>query len=113
MKETRLEFLQSFPQRSQKLQYLSIFFLLLTKIYNTLHNFHYSHCLQHSTILRFRSLLHTQKEKRKKKEPGQNFESWAESGRVIIKRKRRQGLNTSKQGMLKFTLQPGRQSGMV
>ena len=51
--------------------------------------------------------------KEKKKEPGQNFESWAESGRVIIKRKRRQGLNTSKQGMLKFTLQPGGQSGMV
>lgn len=48
------------------------------------------------------SLSATRKEK---KEPGQNFESWAESGRVIIKRKRRQGLNTSKQGMLKFTLQ--------
>lgn len=47
------------------------------------------------------------------KEPGQNFESWAESGRVIIKRKWRQGLNTSKQGMLKFTLQPGGQLDMV
>ena len=46
--------------------------VLLTKIYNILHYLHYSHDLQHRTILRFLSLLHTQNErkmKRKKKKP--------------------------------------------
>ena len=36
--------------------------ILLTKIYNILHYLHYSHDLQHRTILRFLSLLHTQNE---------------------------------------------------
>ena len=53
------------------------------KIYNTLHYLHYSHYLQHSTMLRFLSLLHTQrthterekneKEKEKKKKKGKKL----------------------------------------
>ena len=44
-------------------KYLFIYLLyiakLLTKINNTLHYLHYSRYLQHSTTLRFFSLLHT------------------------------------------------------
>ena len=49
------------------------FAILLTKIYNTLHYLHYSHYLQHSTILRFLSLLFTQDERKKKKKTGRNY----------------------------------------
>ena len=44
--------------------FVFVFFFakLLTKIYNSLHYLHYSHYLQHSTVLRF--LLHTQNGKK-------------------------------------------------
>ena len=47
--------------------YLLYIAKLLTKIYNTLHYLYYSRYLQHSTTLRFLSLLQTHNEKKKER----------------------------------------------
>jgi len=62
-----LSILGSFLLLFFKFNFFYFIAILLTKIYNTLHYVHYSHYLQHSTLLRFPSLLHTRNGKEKKK----------------------------------------------
>ena len=65
-------FIPPFFDTSSRYHDITVFFfnflfaILLTKIYNTLHYLHYSHYLQHSTILRFLSLLHAHRTREKK-----------------------------------------------